>query len=284
MKYFIQLLGIVILSYSFIFSQEKQMKENPYPKFVPYVVEQNTIGHNISDVNIKDLGKEQPARWLSIDPMADKFPGWNPYNYTLNNPLKNVDPDGREVNSNDQDRLQQLADRLNKIFEGANISVIENKNEDGDVTSYSLATDIESEFDWGQNDVTSALFDAIHSADVSFNVIFADNYKGDNGLLSRMNNGEGAFIGVGGLGGGKIDPQYMSANIWISRNEQDINSKNYGIVFMHEALGHGHPVGGNDARMIEQKYYGQKLGREHDGYLERIGWKQTGLWNYFNKK
>jgi RHS repeat-associated protein len=35
------------------------------------------------------------GRWLSVDPLADKYPGWSPYNYTLNNPLKYVDPDGR---------------------------------------------------------------------------------------------------------------------------------------------------------------------------------------------
>ena len=33
--------------------------------------------------------------WLSVDPMAEKYPGWSPYNYTLNNPVKYVDPDGR---------------------------------------------------------------------------------------------------------------------------------------------------------------------------------------------
>jgi RHS repeat-associated protein len=35
------------------------------------------------------------GRWLSVDPLADKYPGWSPYNYCLNNPLKYVDPDGR---------------------------------------------------------------------------------------------------------------------------------------------------------------------------------------------
>jgi RHS repeat-associated protein len=37
------------------------------------------------------------GRWLSVDPLADKYPGWSPYNYTLNNPLRYVDPDGRFV-------------------------------------------------------------------------------------------------------------------------------------------------------------------------------------------
>lgn len=33
--------------------------------------------------------------WLSADPLAEKYPGWSPYNYTLLNPVKYVDPDGR---------------------------------------------------------------------------------------------------------------------------------------------------------------------------------------------
>ena len=33
--------------------------------------------------------------WLSVDPLASKYPELSPYNYCLNNPVKLVDPDGR---------------------------------------------------------------------------------------------------------------------------------------------------------------------------------------------
>ena len=35
--------------------------------------------------------------WLSVDPLAEKYPNMSPYNYCLNNPLNLVDPDGRDV-------------------------------------------------------------------------------------------------------------------------------------------------------------------------------------------
>jgi hypothetical protein len=33
--------------------------------------------------------------WLSVDPLAEKFPNASPYNYCLGNPINLVDPDGR---------------------------------------------------------------------------------------------------------------------------------------------------------------------------------------------
>jgi len=35
--------------------------------------------------------------WLSVDPMSDKYPSMSPYTYCANNPVKLVDPNGREI-------------------------------------------------------------------------------------------------------------------------------------------------------------------------------------------
>ena len=35
-------------------------------------------------------------RFNSIDPHADKYAGWNPYNYAFNDPVNTIDPDGRD--------------------------------------------------------------------------------------------------------------------------------------------------------------------------------------------
>jgi len=35
--------------------------------------------------------------WLSVDPLAHKYPSLSPYNFVANNPLILVDPDGRDI-------------------------------------------------------------------------------------------------------------------------------------------------------------------------------------------
>lgn len=61
----------------------------------------NTKRDNIIEVREVDLSDPdaQPigdthGRWMSPDPLSEEFPSWSPYNYALNNPLRNVDPTG----------------------------------------------------------------------------------------------------------------------------------------------------------------------------------------------
>ena len=47
------------------------------------------------------------GRWMQVDPMARKYPGWSPYNYAMNNPLRNLDPDGRGLNDSNMAAQQR---------------------------------------------------------------------------------------------------------------------------------------------------------------------------------
>lgn len=62
--------------------------------------------------------------WLSVDPLADKYPEASPYNYCMWNPVRLVDPDGEDiyrldVSTGSLKLYQKTKDKTDKIIAGS---------------------------------------------------------------------------------------------------------------------------------------------------------------------
>ena len=70
------------------------------------------------DLNTYDFGARQfdmtIGQWTSIDPLAEKYYGYSPYNFCMDNPAKYFDPNGKEtwINYGKDQRVQYKEGKL----------------------------------------------------------------------------------------------------------------------------------------------------------------------------
>ncbi|MDR1876029.1 MAG: RHS repeat-associated core domain-containing protein [Flavobacteriaceae bacterium] len=76
-----------------VFLEEKNDKWNTPYKFNAKEMDEETglyyYGARYYDSKI--------SQWYSVDPKMEKYPHMSPYNYAANNPVKYIDPDGRDI-------------------------------------------------------------------------------------------------------------------------------------------------------------------------------------------
>jgi len=91
------------LTMSGISSKAAGMVENKY-KFTGKELQSkefnDATGFEMYDFGARNYD-QQIGRWHSLDPMADKYQNFTPYNYVANNPIKYLDPDGKIIRDKD---------------------------------------------------------------------------------------------------------------------------------------------------------------------------------------
>lgn len=83
------------------------------------IIDQHT-GKVVSFVTVDTVYSEatlQPelaSRWLSPDPMSEKYFSFSPYNFVLSNPIRFIDPDGTTVKPTDDKALAAIKNTLSE--------------------------------------------------------------------------------------------------------------------------------------------------------------------------
>ena len=65
------------------------------------------------------MDHELMTMWLSVDPMADKYPSISPYAYCAWNPVRLVDPDGRDFDPESEAMIADFEKKTKKRIESA---------------------------------------------------------------------------------------------------------------------------------------------------------------------
>ena len=123
--------------------------------------------------------------WLSVDPMADKYPSISPYAYCAWNPIKLLDPDGKDVweINNERRIVNHIKDKSKDAF-----YIVDNdgKRKESIFFKYGTIQDYKKST-WFRS--TTSFNVSSESAGAELFKFFADNTMIEYGLINTESNG-----------------------------------------------------------------------------------------------
>ena len=211
---------------SFAPETSRPMLELPEPEpspdtlFCAIVADMSNQTLLLVDVSSREIMATAPitddlCKWLSVDPLSDKYPGISPYAYAAWNPVKFVDPDGRstKVVRNDDDTYTVFGGDLND----GDLHIYEyTKDKDGNLikgNSIGVSTSTTSFYDsdtkqWGgvinpQDESGTAFLGEIFNNKVSLfdyiknaNTYQLYDFKNSNGTIEKSDDKQNMYRGM----------------------------------------------------------------------------------------
>ena len=265
---------------------------NYYPFGAPYADATAVKGANVQPykyngkeldlmhgLNTFDYGARQLdpilCRWDRMDPLCEKYYSTSPYVYCVNNPVKFIDPDGREIRGQTRDDAQKAVEDIRAMFAAKqfdnfrNLIVQSGKKQNGKSLARIDSDALKAAFEGvnlseDQQALVDIVVNTINSKDVhkieyaSKDGVVSDEAKTAFNPLPVFNSiiekrgGLPTFL-IANAGGGGITMKTSSGTHTVIVNSKEYHPLGRPVTTGHEIFGHGRSLalGRDDSQHVD---------------------------------
>jgi RHS repeat-associated protein len=184
----------------------------------------------------------QTGRWMTVDPLAAKYPIWSPYVAMADNPIRNIDPTGKEFINFDKDGnyLNSTKDNWwHNLWHGHKGRILDDKGKA--IQKFSFADTKNDVADIKAGIIKKIEF--VKEEDISKMMAKAGVFNPDNKIESSGDRY--SYIKKEGKGGGKFDFSYTGIpQMYPGASKDPLNSPS-SMIFLVDDVAHNHMNFGN---------------------------------------